>query len=372
VTLRQLSVNGFRNLEARTLEVCDGVTVIVGDNGAGKTSVLEAVAVLGNLVSFRPGPTASWVQRGAVGFALAGRLERGGTSVELRQEGRLARTLSRVLFRGARRSGAAEYMGLFPVATLSGHDRSLVWGPPEERRRYLDRLGFHLHADALSVLQRYGKALQHRNALLMRGADDELEAFEHELARLGARIVQTRVEVLGMIEEILPAELEALGWSSSRPGLRYDVRDGVAVGQTADLAARLRVALASARRRERGRGHTAVGPHRHDLAITVQGAPAKEALSAGQGKLLATALKLATLTLLERAYGNVPTVVFDDVDAELDATVLARVLARLGRGGQALLSSAHEEMVLPRLADAAVWRVVSGSIEVAASGGMTR
>lgn len=104
-----------------------GTVVVVGANGAGKTSLLEAIAVLGNLQSFRPGPSASWVQHGSAGFVLAGIIERAGTTVELRQEGRLARTVTRRLHRGARRLGAAEYLDLFPVSVLSSYDRQLVW-----------------------------------------------------------------------------------------------------------------------------------------------------------------------------------------------------------------------------------------------------
>ncbi len=112
-----------------------------------------------------------------------------------------------------------------------------------------------------------------------------------------------------------------------------------------------------------------MGPHRHDLQLIVHGAPAREILSAGQGKLLATGLKLAAMALVSAERGRTPIVVFDDVDAELDAEVLRRVVARLERAGQALLSSAHEEMMLPRLTRGAVWRMGAGAVEVVAAGG---
>jgi DNA replication and repair protein RecF len=370
VLLNRISLIGFRNLSAQELEFCPGLTVVVGPNGSGKTNLLEALAVLGNLASFRPGPPLAWVQRGARGFTLTGAVVRAGAPVELRQEARAGRTLARSLFRGARRLGAAEYLELFPVTTLSGHDRQLVWGAPEDRRRFLDRLCFQLHPEALPALQRYRRALRQRNALLGGGGrDDEFEAFEHNLAFLGARIVGFRQAAVDGLERHLGEELEAVGWALSRPVLRYNSPDGVAVAEPATLAARLRAALAASRRRERARGHTAVGPHRHDLALTVQAAPAREVLSAGQGKLLATALKLAAMALVMEVRGPTPTVVFDDVDTELDAAVLRRVLGRLQGGAQALLSSAHEEMVLPRLAGGTVWRMHAGTVEVVASGG---
>ena len=168
MSILRLTVSGFRNLAPQQLDVGPGLTAVVGANGSGKTNLLEAVAVLGNLASFRPGPSAAWIRHGADAFALAGVLDRGGIEVEIRQDVRHAGTLARALFRGARRLGAAEYLDLFPVATLSGYDRALVWGAPEDRRRFLDRLCFQIRPEALPTLQRYRRALRHRNALLTR------------------------------------------------------------------------------------------------------------------------------------------------------------------------------------------------------------
>ncbi|MGE5236453.1 MAG: DNA replication/repair protein RecF [Acidobacteriota bacterium] len=371
MSLRQIVVQGFRNLTPQEIAIPEGVVAVVGDNGAGKTNLLEAVAVLGNLLSFRPGPPTSWVQRDGPGFTLAGVVSREGTEVELRQEARRARSLIRALFRGSRRLGAAEYLGLCPVAVLSSHDRQLVWGPPEERRRFLDRIAFFLHPATLAVAQRYRRALRQRNALLGGGGHDEaLDAFEHDLALLGARLVELRGEALAILERLIDDELAALGWGLSRPNLRYDSPEGFAPSDAATLATRMRAELTRRRREDRARGHTSVGPHRHDLAISVAGAPAREVLSAGQGKLLATACKLAAVTVVERMRGRVPTVVFDDVDAELDARVLERVLARLSGTGQVLISSAHEEMLLARVPAATVWRVREGNVETPAGEGV--
>ena len=370
VSIARFSVSEFRNLSAQQLDVPPGLTAVVGPNGSGKTSLLEALAVLGNLTSFRPGSAATWIRHGARGFALAAVAERAGTAVEVRQEVHLRGTFARSLFRGARRLGAAEYLDLLPVATLSGHDRALVWGAPDDRRRFLDRLCFQLRPEALPVLQRYHRALRQRNALLARSAHgDEFDAFEQDLAQLGAHVINARLAAVAGMERLLGDELETLGWAIGRPVLRYTSSDGVAVAEPATLAARLRAALAASRRLERGRGHTAVGPHRHDLQLTVHGATTREILSAGQGKLLATGLKLAAMALVGEERGRTPIVVFDDVDAELDAVVLRRVIERLERGGQALLSSAHEEMMLPRLTRGAVWRMAGGRVETEVPGG---
>ncbi len=362
--LRTLTVIGFRNLQAQELTVPQGVIAVLGENGAGKTSLLEAVAVLGNLASFRPGSPLSWVQRGAGGFTLAGAIAREDVHLDLMVTARAARRLYRQLFRGGRRLTAAEYLSLFPVTTFSSADRQLLWGGPEERRRFLDRLSFYLRPETYLVLQGYRQTLRQRNAALQRGAsDDELAAFETHLALLGSRLIELRLAALPVLEECFMQELAALGWSQAHPVLRYNDADGVTPGSPVDVAGRLRMALARSRRRERARAHTLVGPHRHDLEIVVGGAPAREVVSAGQGKLLATALKLAAMAVVERTRSQMPMVVFDDVDAELDATALLRVLRRIAGRGGAIVSSAHEAMIAPYLADSTVWRIHSGLVE---------
>lgn len=367
MALRHLSAHGFRNLKPLDLAVPAGVIAVLGPNGSGKSNLLEAIAVLGNLASFRPGSPVAWIQREWAEFRLAGVIDRGDATATVSQTRSRVRSAAK-LFRGARRLGAGEYLALFPVTALSSRDRQLVWGPPEERRRFLDRLAFHLHAETLPTLQRYRHVLRQRNALLQRGGrGEEFDAFEHDLGSLGAALMRFRTVALYELERHLGGALETLGWSLPRPILRYHGGEGQGAADLPTLVRRLRAELNAGRRREQARGFTLVGPHRHDLVLTVHGMPAREVLSAGQGKVLVTAMKLGAMAAVRETGGGRPTVVFDDVDAELDGDVLSRVLRHLGESGQALLSSAHEEMVAPRLRAAAVWRIRDGVVEV--SGG---
>jgi DNA replication and repair protein RecF len=367
--LLRLAVSGFRNLRSQQLEIPAGPIVLVGPNGSGKTNLLEAVAVLGNLSSFRSASLTSVVQRGASEYRLAGTVERAGAPVEISQTALLRKDVARSLFRGVRRLTAGEYLELFPVAPFSSHDRELVWGVPEERRRFLDRLSFYLRPETLLVVQRYRRTLRQRNALLATAASEgQFDAFEHDLALLGARLIHLRLQALAMLEKALEAEMGPLGWRLGRPNLRYNARGDEVAGDPASTADRLRGRLARSRRTDRERGRTLAGPHRHDLVTVVGGAPARDIVSAGQGKLLATGLKLAALAAVEQARGGRPTVVFDDVDSEFDAQTLAHVLVRLARKGQVLMSSAHEEMLLHRLDAASVWRMDAGEVQQATRG----
>lgn len=361
--LRALTVINFRNLHAQELTFPPGLVAVLGPNGAGKTSLLEAIAVLGNLASFRSGPGLSWVKHGASGFRLTALVARAGTQFHLTVTARVGRGLHRQLFRGGRRLAAAEYLSLFPVMAFSSADRQLIWGGPEERRRFLDRLAFYLRPETYLVLQSYRQALRQRNTALQRNASDaELAAFEQQLALLGSRLLHLRLAALAALEEAFLQELASLEWSHARPVLRYNDTDGATPGTPVEVAGRLRLSLARSRQRERVRAHTLVGPHRHDVEIVLAGAPAREVVSAGQGKLLATAMKLAALAVVERMRSQTPMVVFDDVDAELDATALARVLRRLAARGAAIVSSAHGAMITPCLLDATLWEIRAGLV----------
>lgn len=360
-----LEIRNFRNLTPQVLNPGPGVTLVVGPNGAGKSNLLEAISILGNLTSFRPGPPQALVQWHAASYLLAALVLRDGTPVEMRQEARLGRHLGRTLFRGGRRLAMGEYLQLCPVAALSSFDRTLVTGSPEDRRRFLDRLAFHLHPEALRMLQQYRRALRQRAGLLLGGgAREEVEAFEQILATTGARLVELRLAALRRLVNSLDCEMELLRWAAGRPQVRYHAPDGLGSPDASQIAVRLTSALARSRRLDAQQRRTTVGPHRHDLAITVGGVPAREALSAGQAKLLAVGLRLAALAVLEERFGGAPVVVFDDVDAELDASALARVLARLHGRAQVMISSARPELVQAAAAAASVWRMDEGRVVV--------
>lgn len=362
--LASLWCRNFRSFPELSWAPPQGLVVLAGPNGAGKTNLLEAVAVLGNLTSFRPGSPTGWVRHGEAGFTLKGHLQEGETSLVLEQHARLGRTLHRTLLRGGRQVRPAEYLSLFPVATLSASDTELIFSGPEHRRRLLDRLAFQLKPQVLDLLLRYRRALRQRNAALAQHQLASLDAFDRELARLGAQLVELRVATLQLLAQALEEELSHLGWLGGKPVLRYHAPEGPAAhagGGEQFLLLQLR----RFRGQELARGHTLVGPHRHDVCITISGRPAREVLSAGQAKLLATSLRLASVAVTARKRKVAPLVIFDDVDAELDREALGRLLLRLpALSPQVVVSTAHPEVVLPSCPEAAVVPMRGGTLAV--------
>lgn len=362
--LVSLWCRNFRSFSELSWDLPRGLVVLAGPNGAGKTNLLEAIAVLGNLNSFRPGSPTSWVRHGEAALALRGLLRGGDTSLVLEQQGRVARTLQRTLLRGGRQVRPAEYLTIFPVATLAANDTDLIFAGPEPRRRLLDRLAFQLKPQVYDLLLRYRHALRQRNAALVQRQTETLDAFDREVACLGAQLVAVRLATLQFLAEALEDELSQLGWLGAKPVLRYHAPEG-----TAAYAVAGEQFLLSQLRRFRGqelvRGHTLVGPHRHAVGITISGRPAREVLSAGQAKLLATSLRLASVAVTAAKRKVAPLVIFDDVDAELDREVLSRLLPRLVTlSPQVVVSTAHPEVVLPSCPDATVVSVRGGTLAV--------
>lgn len=356
----------FRNFATVTWAVPPGITVLTGANGAGKTNLLEAVTVLGNLTSFRPGPPRLWLRHGQIGFTLWGEVQWGETLASLEQRGSVAKGFVRNLFRDERKVVPADYLPVLPVAAFSTLDEDLILGGPELRRRFLDRLAFQLRPATLDLLLRYRRALRQRNRLLQQGSTGEtLEAFDRELAQAGRRLLLARLAAQEALQNFLEEQLASLGWLFSKPVLHYHSHENLAASAAAGDYAFLS-ALRRWRRQELVRGCTLVGPHRDDLKILLQGRPAREQLSAGQAKLLATALRLAAVAVTRAKRKVAPLLVFDDVDAKLDGQVLARLLAHLATmGGQAILSTAHPEMVLGHLPEATVLKVCQETLKAA-------
>jgi DNA replication and repair protein RecF len=345
VHLVELKAAGFRNLAPEAVRWCPGRNLLLGDNGQGKTNVLEAVAVLGNLRSFRTPSLRRVVSHGAAEFDLEGQLESGGELIRLSQRVTCGPPLSRELRIAGVKAPVERYLRLFPLVALTRDDGELVTGEPAHRRAFLDRFAFLLEPVHFEQLRSYRRVLRQRNAGLGAGlGESEIEIWEPMLAAAAAAIIDRRRRACRRLRSSFRSIYDEL-----RPGgfpeisLVYRGESGLDEAEKVpELELFYRKRYNETRPRDRRVGFTGDGPHRHDVGLRADDRTVRHTLSSGQTKVVAAALRFASLQQVERERDELLPVIIDDVDAELDATVLGNMIRHLGGHRQLFLSSADE------------------------------
>ena len=348
--LNWLQLGQFRCHEALELQPGPGVNVLVGGNGAGKSSILEAIGYLATLSSFRRAPEGALVRVGAEAAILRGEFtgEVGAAlvEVEIPRQGR-----HRVLLDGKRVSGRAELAARLALIAFLPDDLDLVKRGPAYRREFVDDLAVQLWPAAALDQQDYERALRQRNALLRREgrrADaTTLQVWDERLAALGSTVIVRRLEALRAVAGGVEGLCRALGgrgegfaWQYAGAGVGL-----VAADETAGaLRARLAAGAAAAREEDLERRTTTVGPHRDELVLLADGRDLRTRASQGEQRTVALALRLAAFDLLAERRRGAPVLVLDDVFSELDGERRARLVERLPQG-QVFVSTAHGEDV---------------------------
>jgi DNA replication and repair protein RecF len=344
-----LELRDFRAYPELRFEPEPGINVLVGANGAGKTTVLEAVAYLSGLRSFRRTPDAALIRLGAEGAVVRGGFakEAGETrvEVELPAQGR-----RRVLLNGKRPPRLAAVAHEVPVVAFLPDDLDLVKDSSGIRRRYLDDLGAHLAPGYGAAVGDYEQALKQRNALLRaRGPmTDEvtLEVWDYRLSTAAAALWRER---LLLVERLSPrldeahatvaggaARLTATllpSWGNVEPDLASE-----------DMAAQLRRTLLERRRRELEQRTTTAGPHRDEIHVQLGARDTRAQASQGEQRSVAVSLRVAAYQLLEERHGHPPVLLLDDVFSELDLARTSAVVDMLPRG-QVLVTTTREDEV---------------------------
>jgi DNA replication and repair protein RecF len=323
--LTRLALRNVRNLQDVTLAPGAGLNLLVGANGAGKTSVLEGLHLLAYGRSFR-------------GRVRDGLVRTGAEALDVFAEWRASRAPDAPLHRaGLRHSGSSwdarldggdvshlgELCAAFMVVAFEPGSHALVSGGGEPRRRFMDWGLFHVEHEFLPVWRRYSRGLRQRNALLKAGAGTaQLAAWDAELGYAGEEVTRYRAAYLARLQDRLAPVAADLA-----PGLGQMVLEFEPGWRRGSLS--LADALAVAQERDRALGHTSVGPHRADWRLQLSSKPDREALSRGQAKLAALACLLAQAGDCAEERGGWPVVALDDLASELDAEHRQRVLTLL-------------------------------------------
>jgi DNA replication and repair protein RecF len=310
VTLVSLAVRDVRCVEQADLNIATGLTLIWGDNGSGKTSLLESIFLLGRGRSFLTRNTERLIRRGQDHLRVIGHVEGSqGLSRSIGIECGPGGTTARVA--GHPAQSLAELSQAFAVQAIEPGVHRLLEEGGHRRRRWMDWAVFHVEPGFVDTWLRYTRTVKQRNAAL-RLDPGQAAIWDPELARTGEFIAESRRRFLDLLQPFWQETVTALtgldvqlhyqrGWSSDRSLLE---------------------ALGASRARDELRHLTHSGPHRADIAVRLQGRSAREVLSRGQQKLVAVAMTIAQLKLLQAVTGTTPTLLLDDPAAELDDTRL--------------------------------------------------
>lgn len=336
MALIRLAVRNLRVVEAADLRLSPNFNLILGPNAAGKTSLLEAVYFLSSGRSFRSARSQDLVRRGCEEAVVQGELVDGSGGAIKLGIGRSARGI-RAKLRGERAQAIAELAELLPVVAVYPEGQDLVSGPPGLRRSLVDWGLFHGDPGFREVRRRYMRALRQRNALLRtQGSDQALGAWDEEMGKTGAIIDEKRGEYVAS----LGRELEGFG-RGVEAVLRY--RPGWSGGRS------YRECLERSRGRDRVAGFTQTGPHRADVLVEIEGAPAGRVASRGQQKVLVATIRMGQVALLARATGKRSVVLVDDLPSELDARRRVELMETMRALGAQLLVTAIERGGVPAL-----------------------
>lgn len=354
--LHRLWLADFRNYPSADVALApDALTVVVGGNGQGKTNLLEAIAYLATLSSFRGAPPEALVRTGATSAVVRaeGRRERRDLLIEaeINPTGR-----SRTLVNHQPLRRAADLLGALRVTLFAPDDLELVKGGPPGRRRYLDDALTALHPRNAAVRADAERVLRQRNALLKQcrgrldpSAEATLDVWDAKLAATGEALATARAELVAGLEVPVGKAYDQVAGEPADVGVDYE----------RSWAGPLAAALVAARDDDVRRGLTTVGPHRDELRLGIGDMPARTHASQGEQRSLALALRLAVHAAVGDAMGEPPVLLLDDVFSELDADRSAALVAHLP-DGQAVLTTAGTvpEGIRPAL----TLRVDGGSI----------
>ena len=344
--VERLRTRGMRNLHARdedvqVFEPGPAFNVIHGDNGAGKSNLLEAIYYLAALKSFRGAKTDDFVAIGADVARLEARVSGDASPRTFRVDIERGKARRATVDGKRPRSGAVWRGAIQAVIFHPGH-LLLAAGAPELRRDYLDRILEQIDPTYVSAQADYQRALRSRNRLLRQERIDRrsVVAFDELLAAAGEIIGTTRARI---VDEIAPFTEQAfLEVHGEGMPLRVQYRPRVE-----PTVAAIKKALAAAYEKDVARGFTADGPHADDLLLEVRDrTAAKHHASQGQQRAIVLAMKVAELDVLTRRVGRVPILLLDDVSSELDRTRNERLFRRLKiLGGQVFLTTTHPEHI---------------------------
>lgn len=361
--IKELNIINFKNIAETTLVFSPGFNCFVGNNGMGKTNVLDALYQLSMCKSYFSLPDSQNIRHGEPFFVVQGRYEREGEEMDVYCG--VKRGQKKVFKKNQRAyEKLSEHIGLLPLVMISPEDILLIEGGSEERRKLVDGIISQCDREYLNYLIRYNKVLVQRNSLLKLAAGklldaETLDVWDEQLAECGELIMQKRAEFLVEFSRMFQAYYQVL--SMGRETVTLEYRSSVKSGEA--LAA-----LRASVERDRVMTYTTTGIHRDDVVLNIGEYPVKKIGSQGQKKTFLIALKLAQYAWLHRMSGVKPLLLLDDIFDKLDADRVSQIV-RIVSGdifGQVFITDTNREHIdeILKMQDAEykLFRVDAGEI----------
>jgi len=314
--LIKLKMSCFRNLKNLELAPSAKFNVFYGNNGQGKTNLLESIYLLATMKSFKQAKNTELISFGAEFALIKGVVERDlvkrEISLLLEKQGKKAKIDAKLATR------VDDFFGNLNVVIFTPEETAMVRGAPELRRRYLDRAVFTCDLGYLAAYHDYAKLLRQRNALLRSNEISGLEVWTEQLAQAAVLVVARRRAYLDEIGKLLQLFYTEISGNDESVQLEYRLHGMDQKAYDEDPKRTLLAAFKAHAQEERRRGSTALGPHRDDLHFGLNGRGARQYASQGQQRSLVLALKMAEIEFIKNRFAAPPVLLLDDMTSELD------------------------------------------------------
>lgn len=360
--LKHLTLTNFKNIAGASLDFSEKINCFLGNNGMGKSNLLDAVFYLSFCKSFS-GMTDAMLMRRGEDFAMAKAIyERKGTPEELTLG--MARGKRKTIKRGGKEyARLSQHIGTFPLVMAAPQDIDLIRGAGEERRRWMDMVISQGDARYLDSLIRYNAALEQRNRLLRAGIVDHTlyEAIEMSMDAAARYIHDARSRWVDELTGLFHRYYSAIAGTDEQVGLTY--RGALHSSPDGSLTA----LLDSARRHDEIVRYTSVGPHRDDIELTLDAMPLRRSGSQGQCKTFTIALRLAQYDFLHRCTGMSPMLLLDDIFDKLDRDRVERIMTLVTSDefGQIFVTDTNrkhlDDIISRTTGDYKLWSVSDGT-----------
>lgn len=340
--LKKINVIDYKNIQEVGIAFSPRFNCFIGNNGAGKTNILDAVYYLSMCKSYFNVPDTQNIRHGESFFVLEGEYEREGEEINVYCG---VKRGQKKVFRKNKKSyeRLSDHIGLLPLVIISPADAILIDGASEERRRFIDGVISQCDKDYLHHLICYNRILVQRNALLKEYAgraieEEMLAAWDERLVDYGMLVLEKRRAFVWELSEVFQSYYETL--SLGREQVRMEYMSSI---KEADFL----TALRQSRERDRILTYTTVGVHRDDIVFLQGGYPVKKLGSQGQKKTFLTALKFAQFAYLARQNGVRPLLLLDDIFDKLDAERVKQIIRLVAsdRFGQVFITDTNREHI---------------------------